>query len=79
MNKAVLPFAIFLFSAVIATAQTSQKSMTPLQKELAAKADVYIVNSKKKISDSLQFVIKDSATVATKPGKRYLFRNKKSS
>jgi hypothetical protein len=79
MNKAVLPFAIFLFSAVIATAQTSQKSMAPLQKEQAAKADVYIINSKKKISDSLQFVIKDSATVATQPGKRYLFRNKKSS
>lgn len=79
MNRIVLPFAMLLFSATIVTGQTAQKKMSPLQREQAAKADVYITNLKKKISDSTQFVMKDTATIAIKQERKCWFKNKKSS
>ncbi len=79
MNKILLPFIILLFSATIATGQTTQKKMSPIQKDQAAKADVYITNLKKKISDSTQFVIKDTASIAIRQERRCWFKNKKSS
>ena len=78
MNKILLPIIFLLFSAAMANAQTTEKRMSPMQKEQAAKADVYIANLKKKISDSTQFVIKDSATIAIKQEKNCRFKKKKS-
>ncbi|SFQ43555.1 hypothetical protein [Parafilimonas terrae] len=78
MNKILLSIIFLLFSAVMANAQTTEKRMSPMQKEQAAKADVYIANLKKKISDSTQFVIKDSATIAIKQEKNCRFKKKKS-
>lgn len=79
MNKIFLPIIFLLFSATMASGQTTQKKMSPLQREQAAKADVYITNLKKKISDSAQFVMKDTATIAIKQERKCWFRNKKSS
>ena len=79
MNKIFLPVIVLLFSAIMASGQTTQKEMGPTQKEQAAKADAYITNLKRKISDSTQFVIKDTATIAIKQERKCRFKNKKSS
>ncbi len=79
MNKIFLPIIFLLFFATMASGQATQKKMSPLQREQAAKADVYITNLKKKISDSTQFVMKDTATIAIKQERKCWFRNKKSS
>lgn len=62
-------------------AQTSDNKMSDTQKEQAAKADVFIVNSKKKVIDSFTVAGKDSATTTKKSKNRSCCskHNKKSS
>jgi hypothetical protein len=49
-----IPFvALMMCSASMATAQHDKNKMSDAQKAQAAKADVYVINSKKKIIDSL--------------------------
>ena len=78
-NKSLL-IILFILSASIAMAQNATRTMSDTQKAQAAKADVYIINSKKKITDSFTTTFKDTA-IATKKLKKHscLKRNKKSS
>ncbi len=72
---------LFVLSASVAMAQNdSMHKMTDTQKIQAAKADVYIINSKKKIKDSSTTTFKDTVMVTKKLKKRSCVkRNKKSS
>jgi len=81
MSGKVLFFSIlFLLPASFAMAQNDQHTMTDTQKEQAAKADVYLINSKKKIADSLITTGKDSTVAAEKLKKKnHRKANKKSS
>ena len=66
-------------SVVLAQNDTTHK-MSDTQKAQAAKADVYIINSKKKITDSFTTTFKDTTAVTKKLKKKScLKRNKKSS
>jgi len=66
-------------SAVIAQNDTTHK-MSDTQKAQAAKADAYIINSKKKIKDSFTTTFKDTTAATQKSkNKSCLKRNKKSS
>ena len=79
-NKSLL-IMLFVFSASVTMAQNdTDHKMSDTQKTQAAKADVYIINSKKKIKDSLTTTVKDT-TAATKKLKKKpcLKRHKKSS
>jgi len=75
-NKSLLVM-LFTLSASIVMAQNDTHKMSDTQKAQAAKADVYIINSKNKITDSFTKTIKD--TTATKKLKKQscLKRNKK--
>ena len=77
-NKSLLVM-LFTLSASIVMAQNDTHKMSDTQKAQAAKADVYIINSKNKITDSFTTTIKD--ITATKKSKKQscLKRNKKSS
>lgn len=79
-NKSLL-IMLFVLSASVAMAQNdSMHKMTDTQKIQAAKADVYIINSKKKIKDSITTTFKDTTVVTKKLKKRSCVkRNKKSS
>ncbi len=78
-NKMVNLLMMFVFSSGIAMAQNNEHKMSDTQKAQAAKADVYIINSKKKIKDSLTTANKDT-TVAIKNKRNHCIRhNKKSS
>ena len=68
---------LFILSATVAMAQNDKHKMTDTQKAQAAKADVFIVNSKKKIKDSLTTNRDTSATISKK--KSGVKPNKKSS
>lgn len=72
---------LFVLSASVAMAQNdSMHKLTDTQKIQAAKADVYIINSKKKIKDSITTTVKDTAVAEKKLKKRSCVkRNKKSS
>ena len=71
MSNRIFFFSIlFLFSANFAMAQNDPHKMTDTQKEQAAKADMYLINSKKKIADSLITTGKDSAVAAEKLKKK---------
>lgn len=78
-NKSLLVM-LFIFSASVVMAQNDNHNMSDTQKAQAAKADVYIINSKKKITDSFTTTFKDT-TVVTKKSKQQssLKRSKKSS
>ena len=76
MKNKFLP-AIFILLAVTAKAQTNSK-ITEKQKSDAAKADVFITNSKQKITDSFTTAPKDS-TVAVKKLKKPCSKRKKKS
>jgi len=67
-NKSLLVMML-LFPAVAIQAQSNEQKMNDTQKAQAAKADVYIINSQKKITDSAAITFKDS-TAATKPSKK---------
>jgi hypothetical protein len=72
---------LFVLAASVGMAQNdSTHKMSDTQKAQAAKADVYIINSKKKIKDSFTTTFKDT-TAATQQSKKKscLKRNKKSS
>jgi hypothetical protein len=69
INKIFFFSILFLLSANLAMAQMDQHTMTDKQKAQAAKADAYLINSKKKIADSLTAKRKDS-TVATEKLKK---------
>ena len=79
-NKSLLVM-LFIFSALAVMAQNdTTHKMSDTQKAQAAKADVYIINSKKKITDSFTATFKDTTTVTKKSKQRScLKRNKKSS
>jgi len=59
-NKSLLVM-LFTLSASIVMAQNDTHKMSDTQKAQAAKADVYIINSKNKITDSFTTTIKDTA------------------
>ena len=77
-NKNLLVMLFMLSaSAVMAQNDTTHK-MGDTQKTQAAKADVYIINSKKKIKDSFTTTFKDTTAVTKKLKKQCcLKRNKK--
>lgn len=76
-TKSIFLAVSFILCATITMAQNDKSKMTDTQKAQAAKADVYIINSKKKITDSLT-TKKD--TIVTPPKKKNCVkRNKKSS
>ena len=79
-NKSLLVM-LFIFSALAVMAQNdTTHKMSDTQKAQAAKADVYIINSKKKITDSFTTTFKDTSAATKKSKKRTcLKRNKKSS
>jgi hypothetical protein len=74
-NKSLFIVMLFILFANVAMAQNDKHKMTDTQKAQAAKADVYIINSKKKIADSLT-TRKDSTTSKKNKSAK---RNKKSS
>lgn len=77
-NKSLLVM-LFILAASVVMAQNDTRKMSDTQKAQAAKADVYIINSKNKITDSITTTIKD--TIATKKSRKQscLKRNKKNS
>jgi hypothetical protein len=78
-NKSLL-MMLFILSASVVMAQNDTDKMSNAQQAQAAKADVYIINSKKKITDSFTTTFKDTAVVIKKSKQRScLKRNKKSS
>ena len=80
-SRRLLASILLLFFSGMAMAQNSthKNEMSDTQKAQGAKADVYIINSKKKIADSL--TTKKDTTSATKKSKKKCSnkRNKKSS
>lgn len=79
-NKIFFFSILFLLSASFAMAQNDPHKMTDTQKAQAAKADVYLINSKKKIADNLTTKRKDSTVAAEKLKKKnHRKANKKSS
>jgi hypothetical protein len=77
-NKILLVVLLIIFSENMAIAQNDKNKMSNTQKTQAAKADVYIINSKKKITDSLTTNKDTTAAVKTKK-KSHVKGNKKSS
>jgi len=78
-NKILLP-VLMMFSVTILNAQSTDNKMSDVQKTQAANADVYIVNSNKKITDSFNTTAKDTTAVTKKTKKKFWCkRNKKSS
>ena len=76
-TKSIFLAVSFILCATITMAQNDKSKMTDTQKAQAAKADVYIINSKKKITDSL--TTKKDTVVAPAPKKKSCMkRNKKS-
>jgi hypothetical protein len=73
-NKSLFITMLFILFVNVAMAQNDKHKMTDTQKAQAAKADAYIIKSKKKIADSLT-TRKDSTTKKSNTIKR----NKKSS
>jgi hypothetical protein len=77
-NKNLLAAFLILFSTNMTIAQTDKNKMSDTQKIQAAKADVYIIDSKKKITDSL--TTNRDTTAAKKTKKKSCIKgNKKSS
>jgi hypothetical protein len=79
MKYKILPAMLLMLSATVAMAQNNDHKMTETQKADAAKADVFINNSEKKMTDSFNVTKKDSAAVIKKSKKRSCKSNKKSS
>ena len=87
MKNRTLLLVLLMFSTAVLNAQNNDNKMTEAQKEQAAKADAFIIDSNKKITNSFSFTAKDTATVikdsamASKKSKKKCLskRNKKSS
>ena len=79
MKYKILPAMLLLLSATVAKAQNNAHTLTETQKADAAKADVFINNSEKKMTDSFTVSKKDSTAVIKKSKKRSCKKNKKSS
>jgi len=79
MKYKILPALLCMLFATVARAQTNDHKMTEKQKSDAAKADVFISNSGKKVTDSFTIAEKDSAAVIKKSKKHTCKKNKKSS
>jgi len=77
-NKILLVVLLIIFSGNMAIAQNDKNKMSDTQKAQAAKADAYIINYKKKITDSLTTNKDTTAAVKTKK-KSHVKGNKKSS
>lgn len=76
-NKSLL-ILLFVFSATVVMAQNDVHKMSDSQKAQAAKADVYIINFDKKITDSFTTMVKDTSAVVKKSKKQSCSkRNKK--
>ena len=79
-NKSLLIMLFVLSASVVMAQNNTTHKMSDTQKAQAAKADVYIINSKKKIKDSFTTTFKDTAAVTKKLKKQCrLKHNKKSS
>jgi hypothetical protein len=79
-NKNLLVMLFMLFASAVMAQNDTIHKMSGTQKTQAAKADVYIINSKKKITDSFTTTFKDTTAVTKKLKTQYcLKRNKKSS
>jgi hypothetical protein len=61
---------LFLLLASMVTAQDNESKMSDSQKAQAVKADVYIISSKKKITDSLATARRDTTIADIKKTKR---------
>ena len=80
MRNKILFAMLLSLAAAVTKAQNNDNKMSDTQKEQAAKADVFIINSKKKVVDSFTIAGKDSVTTTKKSKNRScLKRNKKSS
>ena len=79
-TKSIFLAVSFILCATITMAQNDKSKMTDTQKAQAAKADVYIINSKKKIIITDSLTTKKDTVVASAPKKKSCMkRNKKSS
>jgi hypothetical protein len=77
MRNKILFVTLMMCSGNMAIAQTYKNKMSDTQKTQAAKADVYLINSKRKIIDSLTT---SRDTIAAKTKKKSSVKgNKKSS
>ena len=81
MRNKSLPVMLFvLFGSVVMAQSDTTIKMTNTQKAQAAKADVYIINSKKKITDNFTTTFKDTNMATKKLKKKSCAkRHKKSS
>ena len=81
MKNKILFAMLLTLAGTVAKAQNNDHKMSDTQKEQAAKADVFIINSKKKVIDSFTIAGKDSVTIVKKSKNRSCCskRNKKSS
>lgn len=81
MRTKSLLVMLFVLAASVGMAQNdTTHKMSDTQKAQAAKADVYIINSKKKIKNSLITTFKDTTAITKKAKKKpSLKHNKKSS
>ena len=78
MRNKILFAMFFSLTAIVTKAQNNDHKMSDTQKEQAAKADVFIINSQKKVVDSFTIAGKDSVTTTKKLKNRpCLKRNKK--
>jgi hypothetical protein len=78
--KRLLISMFLILSGGIAMAQNDQHKMSDTQKSQAAKADVYIIDSKKKIADTLTTAMRDTTKLLKSSKKKYCGkRHKKSS
>ncbi len=72
-NKSLL-IMLFVLSASVVMAQNDTHKMTDTQKTQDAKADVFIINSKKKITDSFTTTSKDTTGNYQKIKEKILFK-----
>ena len=79
MRNRILFATLLTLVAATSKAQTGNDKMSDTQKEQAAKADAFIVNSRKKVVDSFTTAAKDSTAIKQTKKKSCLRRNKKSS
>lgn len=77
MRNKILLVLLLSLAVTVTKAQNNDNKMSDTQKEQAAKADVFIVNSKKKVVDSFTITAKDTAAIKHSKKKGCSKRNKK--
>ena len=76
-NKSLLAMLFVLAVSVVMAQNDTTHKISDTQKAQAAKADVYIINSKKKIKDSFTTTFKDTTTATKKSKKQSCLKQKK--